>query len=93
MFSLPVLLFMTLFTVALAHRYEWFSTRVYNTLCPLLIRVEKKIHIFVVKNFQPWFIEEGLCCYCYWEEMCPSNLVLPRPFQGNKGALLSDMAA
>ena len=42
MFSLWVLLFMVLFTVVLAHRYEWFNTRVSNTSCSPLIRIAKK---------------------------------------------------
>ena len=34
--------FMAQFTVALAHRYEWFNTRISNTSCPPLIRIAQK---------------------------------------------------
>ena len=45
MISLWVLLFMALFTVALAHRSEWFHTSVSNTLGTTMIRIVKKFHI------------------------------------------------
>ena len=48
MFSLQVLLFMALYTVALAHRYEWFNTRVSNTSCPPLFIIAKIFSIFVL---------------------------------------------
>ena len=52
MFILFVLLFMALFTIALAHRYEWFDTRISNILITSLIRVAKKFYIHVqVANF------------------------------------------
>ena len=47
MISLQALLFMALFTVALAHRYEWFHTRVSNTLSTPMIRIVKKNLIFL----------------------------------------------
>ena len=51
MFSLRLLLFMALFTVALAHRYEWFNTRVSNTSCPPLIWVAKYFsHLLMVNR-------------------------------------------
>ena len=43
MISLRVLLFMPLFTVALARRSEWFHTGVSNTLSTTMIRIVKKI--------------------------------------------------
>ena len=41
MFSLRALLFVALFTVALAYRNGWFNTGVSNVSCPPLIRVGK----------------------------------------------------
>ena len=61
MFILFVLLFMALFTVALAHRYEWFDTRISNILITSLIRVAKKFHIHVqVANFATLVDERAL---------------------------------
>ena len=40
--SRDCLLFMALFSVALAHRSEWFHTRVSNTLSTTMIRIVKK---------------------------------------------------
>ena len=51
MFCLWVLLFMALFTVALAPRYEWFNTRVSNTSCPPFIKIAKNyIHVHNLDN-------------------------------------------
>ena len=42
MISVRALLFTALFAVALAHSYEWFSTRASYTSCPPLTKVAKK---------------------------------------------------
>ena len=41
MFTLRVLLFMALFTVSLAHRYEWFHTRISSESSTPLFKVAK----------------------------------------------------
>ena len=59
--SLFVLLFMALFTVALAHRYEWFSTRASYTSCPPLTRVGKNFsYLCSCRKFSSMVNRRGL---------------------------------
>ena len=90
-FSLWVLLFMALFTVALAHRFEWFNTRVSNTSCPPLIRIVKKFsYICSCRKFSTMVNRRGLL----FLNPGPLTLgVLNARSIINKGPLLADIVA
>ena len=54
-------LFMALFTVALAHRYEWFSIRASYTSCPPLTRVGKNFsYLCSCRKFSSMINRRGL---------------------------------
>ena len=87
---------MALFTVALALRYEWLYTRV--SLCPPLIRIEKKfIYLFLLKRTM--VNRRGLLLLLLQGgdvSLNPGPLtlgVLNARFVRNKGPLLADMVA
>ena len=90
--------FMTLFTVALAQRYESFNTRVSS--CPPLIRIAKKIsYISSCQKFSSMVNRRGRLLLLLLERdvsLNPGPLtlgVLNARSVRNKGPLLADMVA
>ena len=100
MISVRALLFTVLFAVALAHRYEWFSTRASYTSCPPLTRVAKNFsYLCSCRKFSSMVNRRGLMLLLLLGGDVSLN---PGPFTlgvlnarsvRNKGPLLADMVA
>ena len=100
MFSPQALLFVALFTVALAHRYGWFNTGLSNASCLPLIRVGKKFSYFCLcRKFSTLVNRRGrLLIQLRGGDVSfnpgPLTLgVLNARSVRNKGPLLADMVA
>ena len=100
MISVRALLFTALFAVALAHRYEWFSTTASYTSCPPLTRVAINFsYLCSCRKFSSMVNRRGLMLLLLLGGDVSLN---PGPFTlgvlnagsvRNKGPLLADMVA